>query len=212
MYEDFETVINGIIQCYHLTNEEWKQFRVQESYDKSKINLKRRLVTDLEHHDEIYELIWSYRKFLMSRCQMFMGLLSELSVQDMHISCRTKQQNSVVYKVHNYIQNHAGGKVPINKCLNDLFGIRIILHKSLENREIIRYINQRWPNLKCRDSSKDGYVAVHVYFHEDNYCFPWELQIWTQAMELGNLESHRRYKQDYSIWEKQRSWRGAFLW
>ena len=42
------------------------------------------------------------------------------------VNIRAKTKNSIEYKIKNYIQNHENGEIPINKCLNDLFGIKII--------------------------------------------------------------------------------------
>lgn len=53
-------------------------------------------------------------------------------------------------------------------------------------------------------SKKEGnYKAIHVYFNKDNYAFPWELQIWNKQDEENNLESHKKYKQDYIKWESE---------
>ena len=44
---------------------------------------------------------------------------------------------------------------------------------------------------------------MHIYFKEDNYTFPWELQIWLEQDEKNNLISHAKYKEDYAQWEKR---------
>jgi hypothetical protein len=65
-------------------------------------------------------------------------------------------------------------------------------------------INKYFPNLKCIESSRGDYYAVHIYFgNDDNYKFQWELQIWDKEHEKTNLESHARYKQDYTKWERE---------
>ena len=56
---------------------------------------------------------------------------------------------------------------------------------------------------RCINSSKDEYRAVHLYFRAGNYAFPWELQIWNERDANTNLVSHKAYKQDYVIWEKE---------
>ena len=38
---------------------------------------------------------------------------------------------------------------------------------------------------------------------EDNYIFPWELQIWRIEDSNLNKISHRKYKQAYTKWEKE---------
>ncbi len=54
---------------------------------------------------------------------------------------------------------------------------------------------------KCIDSSKNDYVATHIYFKKDNYNFQWELQIWDKKHEKFNYLSHKEYKQMYTDWE-----------
>lgn len=58
--------------------------------------------------------------------------------------------------------------------------------------------------MKCIDASKSvGYTAAHIYFSNNNYEFPWELQIWRAADETNNIELHKIYKQDYTKWETE---------
>ena len=73
---------------------------------------------------------------------------------------------------------------PINKCFNDLFGVRIIFNYDFsfdDINNVFEKIKSDYDiNLKCIDSSKKDYVATHIYFKIDNYNFPWELQIWSK--------------------------------
>ncbi len=82
------------------------------------------------------------------------------------------------------------------------FGIRIILNEELSINEIIEFVHSKYPNLKVIDSSKGEYKATHIYFRDGNYNFQWELQIWNKCDEATNIESHRKYKQEYVKWEK----------
>lgn len=82
------------------------------------------------------------------------------------------------------------------------FGIRIILNEELSINEIIEFVHSKYPNLKVIDSSKGEYKATHIYFRDGNYNFQWELQIWNKCDEVTNIESHRKYKQEYVKWEK----------
>ena len=58
-----------------------------------------------------------------------------------------------------------------------------------------------FPEYKCIDSSKRSYIATHIYFEKGNFCFLWELQIWAKKDEKNNFQSHKEYKQEYTIWE-----------
>lgn len=56
-------------------------------------------------------------------------------------------------------------------------------------------------NVKVIKTYHKEYNAIHIYFKENNYTFPWELQIWLKEHETKNLNSHKMYKQDYTKWE-----------
>lgn len=48
------------------------------------------------------------------------------------------------------------------------------------------------------------FVEKDVKFGECyDYKFQWELQLWDKEHEKINLESHARYKQDYTKWEQE---------
>lgn len=121
------------------------------------------------------------------------------------VTARVKAQNSIEYKIQNYkTEKHEYGKVPINKCFNDLFGIRIILDSLLSFDQISSFIESTYPGkYKCIDSSKNAYKAVHLYFKKSNQSFPWELQIWNACDVESNFNSHKKYKQEYTTWEKE---------
>ena len=75
------------------------------------------------------------------------------------------------------------------------------VHATSEAIALQRFI-AKYPNLKVIDSSKGEYKATHIYFRDGNYNFQWELQIWNKCDEATNIESHRKYKQEYVKWEK----------
>lgn len=64
------------------------------------------------------------------------------------------------------------------------------------------HIRSKFPDLKITDSSKMDYIASHIYIMSVNQLFPWELQIWKKVNERSNLDSHKKYKQEYITWEK----------
>ena len=94
--------------------------------------------------------------------------------------------------------------------MNDLLGFRIIIDGEFSFLDIKDFVESNYSNLsgyklKCIDSSKNGYFAIHIYFSKDgsNYFFPWELQVWKKSDEVNNISSHKKYKQDYTNWEQQ---------
>lgn len=79
-------------------------------------------------------LIWGYRNFLLFDKDMIRIPFS--LNQFGHINTRIKAPNSIEYKIEKYVLNHEDGNIPINKCLNDLFGLRVILAEDVSHKEI----------------------------------------------------------------------------
>lgn len=129
--------------------------------------------------------------------------LGSVNYKNSIVTSRVKAQNSILQKIHTYCLTHENGKIPLNKCINDLFGIRIIINAVFGYDDVKTYISKYFPKYKCINSSKELYNATHVYFKSDNYHFQWELQIWSKQDEETNLHSHSLYKQDYVKWEKE---------
>ena len=96
------------------------------------------------------------------------------------------------------------GEVPLNKCFNDLYGIRIIFPQSISYKEIKKFVDEKYKGkLKCYNASKGKYIATHIYFKNGNNSFQWELQIWNKENEKNNINSHEQYKQGYTKWEEE---------
>lgn len=105
---------------------------------------------------------------------------------------------------------HEYGKIPINKCLNDLFGVRVILDSAVTFAQVDSFIKQEYGDLyRCVDSSNLDYIATHVYFKKDNFSFPWELQIWNECNRESNIASLARYKQGYTNWKQKNEREGG---
>lgn len=120
------------------------------------------------------------------------------------VTSRVKAQNSIEYKIQRYKTDlHEFGKIPVNKCINDLFGIRIFLDPAVPFEDIYTFVDVAYQQkYRCIDSSKYDYRAVHMYYKKNNRSFPWELQIWNKCDAVNNFASHKKYKQDYTTWEK----------
>ncbi|OOR20907.1 MULTISPECIES: nucleotidyltransferase family protein [Bacillus cereus group] len=149
-----------------------------------------------------YRLIKSYMNELES-----LTVESELEYDYTELDLRTriKQNESVVNKLKYYrVGKEGAGAFNLNKCLNDLFGIRIIIEDFDHN---CRYFNDLCEGLKAEyrirtmDSSKNNYKATHIYFYgESNRYFPWELQVWNANDLSSNVISHSLHKQEYTKW------------
>lgn len=190
-YNDIEQLIKCILTEYNRVCKEWETYRRGDL-----VNLKSKLVKDIRLDDKIFVYISSYRAFL-SRA------LSTVSFDMSNVSSRVKAQNSLESKIQRYIDTKGEhGETPINKCVNDLFGVRIVHQGSIAFDDFKQYISEEF-QLKCINASKDGYIATHIYFKRDNLSFPWELQVWEECNKESNLISHHKYKQDYASWEKE---------
>ena len=198
MIEELEKLIEFIQKEYNELTNKWEN---SEYY--SKVNWKNTLVCNILEDKELLDTIISYRDFINENIIQLLMDFKQFNTDTAKVNIRAKAKNSIEYKIENYIKNHENGEVPINKCFNDLFGIRIICSNKIENEQIIQLINTKYKNLKCIDSSKKEYRAIHVYFKKDNFTFQWELQVWNKVDEINNIKSHEKYKQDYVRWENE---------
>lgn len=198
MNDELIRLIDFIEIEYKMFCEKWQS---NENY--LRINLKNNLVCDLIENEEIMNTIFSYREFINENNIQLIMDFKEFNSENSKVNIRAKTRNSIEYKIKNYTLNHEFGKVPIEKCLNDLFGIRIICKNKITYDEIKQLIDVRNTKLKCIDSTKQDYKATHIYFKYDNFNFQWELQVWNQEDEINNINSHEKYKQDYVKWEKE---------
>lgn len=198
MLEDIDRLIEFIQKEYIELTRKWEQS--QYYY---RIHLKNNLVRDISENQTILEAVINYREFINENNIKLVMDFKQFTTNKSKVNIRTKSKNSIEYKIKNYTENHEEGKVAINKCFNDLFGIRIICEDQISKNQIIELINSKYNKLKCIDSSKKDYKAMHIYFKEDNFSFQWELQIWNKLDEIKNIQSHEKYKQDYVKWENE---------
>ena len=196
-FDELKKLIDYIQSVYSAVTDEWLQ------NPGVKINLKKTLVSDIDEDGIIHQNIIEYAQLLNEKsADIVLRLFSVCSYQ---VTARVKTQNSIEYKIQNYkTDRHEQGKIPINKCINDLFGFRIILDIPLNFEEVCTFIDKAYQNkYRCIDSSKLDYKAVHLYFRQNNQSFPWELQIWNRCDVEKNFASHKKYKQEYTSWEKE---------
>lgn len=165
--------------------------------------IKKTLISDMDSDSQIYLCILEYIRLLNDQVPEITEKFMQIC--DNEVMVRVKAQNSIEYKIQNYkTAKHEFGKVPINKCINDLFGVRFIWRDSLDYKSINTFVTEKYQEkYKCIDSTKGDYKAVHIYFRRNNYSFPWELQIWNECDKKANFLSHKTYKQEYTLWEKE---------
>lgn len=189
-----KNIINSIQDLYDESNEAWMIFKTVDN-----INLKKNYICDINNNDSIQLYIIFYNIFLS-----LLNVHLKITSQYPEIRARIKNINSISSKIEKYnTAQHEYGKIPINKCLNDLLGFRVILKNHFDYKIINDFIHNTYGDIyKCIDASKNAYKATHIYYRDKNYLFPWEFQIWNQTDEKSNIESHKLYKQDYTNWEK----------
>ena len=198
MLEDIELLIQFIQTEYLDFTNKWRKSNYY-----SKINLKSTQVCEILENKKILNIIMDYREFINENNIQLMMDFKKNNTNNSKVNIRTKAKNSIEYKIENYNKNHENGKVPINKCFNDLFGIRIICANKINYEEIENLIKAKYRELKCIKAYRKEYKATHIYFKENNFTFQWELQIWNECDEINNIRSHEKYKQDYVIWENK---------
>ena len=76
-------------------------------------------------------------------------------------------------------------RIELNKCYNDLLGIRIIItdYKEIleQDLEIFKVADMR--NGKVND---DGYRGIHLYYQNSNKHYPIEIQVNTKSDRMIN--------------------------
>ncbi|MBR6528901.1 MAG: hypothetical protein IKT62_02585 [Firmicutes bacterium] len=194
---ELQALIDYIQSVYSMITDEWMKT------DSEKANQKKVLVSDISLDSIIYSNIIEYVQLLNEKNASLMLQLADAC--SCSVTARVKTYNSIEYKIQNYMsKSHESGKVPVQKCVNDLFGIRVILESPLTYEEINSFVNSVYGDkYKCINSSKGDYNATHIYFKESNRAFAWELQIWNYCDVDNNFASHKKYKQAYTTWEKE---------
>ncbi|WP_414055177.1 hypothetical protein [Macrococcus equi] len=155
--------------------------------------------------DEV-SMDYKFHEYIDDYCEglHFESLKIEGEVLDNRFDSRVKQPQSRLSKLLTYrFEKKEEGSLSINKCLNDLYGCRITMEfDDIEKLFLIlKEEFKDYKRIKLIISKKYGYEAIHIYTKgENNYFFPWELQIWSTNKEDGNRKSHAIHKQDYLQW------------
>ncbi len=186
-YKQIASIINIVINEYEIISN-----KCIISNNTNIINLKKKYVEHLQNENNL-KYIMTYRNNLVNETLKLSDKLGQLK-----IISRVKTVNSIRDKINKYIFKEGNGKYPINKCLNDIFGMRIIISNESDYTYICNKLNADYKNCKAYVRQDNEYEAVHFYFKVNNKMFPWELQIWKQCDEDKNKLSHSKYKQQYT--------------
>ena len=165
-------------------------------------NFNRIKVHDIDL--DIYNYIFEYRNFLSLRSPYINDVLGKNLVG----RTRVKETLSIKQKIKKYKANKLNGSVIVHKCLNDIFGARILVDNDFKFSTISDSLyKHKFEGLRVHDSSnKEGYKGLHVYVGAACGHFRWELQIWHECDYNKNIELHEQYKRGYILdlknWEE----------
>lgn len=188
---ELEQLVESINTAYNKVTDLWKQTN-DYSYNQATTQVK-----DIMKDYVIFGNAVGYLDFLNLSLEKELLPLSNLVDR-----FRVKNLNSLLCKIYSYINvKQEKGSVPIKKCLNDLYGLRIITDVKFEYEDVKNMISKKFPLLKCTHQCKNEYNGIHIYFRVDNLNYSWELQIWYREDEQNNIESHKKHKQTYIDWE-----------
>ena len=203
-FENLKELISRIHELHNLLAEEWADYALNSGF--LRFNQKSVKVKHLDADQELTESVYGYVDFLRGRTE-----LTEMTglFDGYEITSRVKNYNSIEEKIEDYCRKRVQkGEVSVNKCLNDLFGTRIIIDcESISDDDLLAIIGCYPGALLLEDKdvpareSIPPYKAKHIYFKRGNEDFRWELQIWRSADQLNNHESHRKHRYIYRGWE-----------
>lgn len=209
-YNEIKQIIIEICDFHNKFSAAW--IDKNKSSELEFLNFKKRQVrevTDIIEEREVFFLKDKFNSLLKS----YMNELKPLTIdfemeykyEKFDFRSRGKQFDSIMDKLKFYrVGKQEKGAFNLNKCLNDLFGIRIVIEDFDHNcKNFYQLCEELKTNNRIRvmDSSKHDYKATHIYFHgESNQYFPWELQIWNSNDCKSNDISHGVHKRAYTEW------------
>ena len=192
---------------YNVHSELTKSWRIYANQANIQIfNQKSVKVKHLMEKPLLMESVSAYVEYLKGRTEL--SLFNKES-DGYEVMCRIKNHNSIEEKIEDYcMYRQEKGEVSVNKCLNDLFGIRIVIDcGTISTDEIEIAIGDLADTLYVEDKNVPErgtvppYIAKHIYFKSGNEDYRWELQIWRSADQKNNHESHKTHRYKYRRWE-----------
>ena len=203
--ETYKSIINIIYEEHNNSTKTWLD-KQEKTYNLANKNIID--VYTLNKNEEYIEL--EFKEYMSSYMktldELYMKIMLRINEEcNLIIRGRVKSTESINLKMSKKAKQDSG-KFSINRCLNDLLGLRIIDSNYNKNIVILEeYLNELKDNqnIRIRNLNREnkGYRAYHIYFRGlDNRYFPVELQIWNKHNEDTNLKSHEMYKKEYTSW------------
>ncbi|KAA0791738.1 MULTISPECIES: hypothetical protein [Bacillus] len=214
-YNEIKQIIIEICDFHNKFSATWIDKNKSSDLEFLNLNKKQvREVTDIYEEREVFFPKDEFNRLLKN----YMNELKPLAIdfemaynyEHFDMRSRGKDFDSIMNKLQYYTTGKEGngvaGAFKINKCLNDLFGIRIVIENFDHNCEYFYQICEPVKDkykIRIINSSKNDYRATHVYFYGgNNKFFPWELQIWNADDCKSNDISHGVHKRSYTEWAK----------
>lgn len=204
-------VLYKLAECINASHRDLSKSWHEANFDKA-VNLKTTRIDHLVHDSKLMinpdflAFIDMYHQFLFVETA---DIDFEFEFAEYDVRTRIKQKDSIVNKLIHYRKNDAiknGATVPVNKCLNDIYGVRIVFdnlnHDDDDFNCTINKLIEKYKLKKLNKRSKE-YRATHLYFKNGrNKYFPWELQIWSSIDAKRNEVSHEKHadKRKYTDW------------
>ena len=153
-YEDIVRIISEINELHY-------SFSIQLSNLLS-FNLKNTISSVVANNSidsDFQELVNSYKKELNS----IVGGISDIQNKFVGIRYRIKQAESISEKLLYYMTDvHEFGKVPLNKCLNDLLGFRILVIDLESVYGTLKHDDRVTSITKMYLRTDGGYSGIHL--------------------------------------------------
>ena len=135
MFKILDQLIDELLSSYFEINTKWKSLEGIYPF-----NLKKKTIADIQNSNGIWENILAYRKYMAIQQLEILQKINSIQSDENRITVRIKQLNSIEYKISRYNTGDLKGKVPINKCLNDLFGVRIIIDSFFTHDDLADHL------------------------------------------------------------------------
>ena len=117
--EDLEKLLIFLQNEFDNINNEWV-----ESDKYKPLNMKKLRVDHVYKNQKLLVYILNYRNFINEHAVDLMRDINLLNLNNI-VNSRVKNLNSIQFKIDSYEKKPEKGKIPIKKCMNDLYGIRI---------------------------------------------------------------------------------------
>ncbi|MGL5381907.1 MAG: hypothetical protein ACRDCC_00280 [Culicoidibacterales bacterium] len=196
-------MIDAIVEIINSISETHKIFSIEFSISENVVNLKKCRISAIlsDNGQNFDEAFFKTMERYIDKINGHVLLYTIPNTnEEIDIRYRGKQQESALNKIYHYrFTKEEKGKVPIQKALNDLFGVRLIvnteldyheLKKQIENSDLLKATLHR-PYVR----EDDEYKAIHIYINNgNNRYFSWEVQIWRSQDEKKNELSHASHK------------------